>query len=123
MAPDHKAQEANSADGVDHGAIAEHRLAREGGQDVRGHAHARQYGDVHLWVAEEPEKMLPEQRGAAGVLGLDDSADHQAAGNKKAGAGNAVEQKQNSCGEEHAESQQAENRGDEPGPHGEGQAH
>ena len=122
VAPHAEAEETDSAEGVDHGAITEHRLAREGREDVRGHAHAGQNGDVHLGMAEEPEQVLPEERGAA--LVIDDLVgDDQAAGNEEAGSRAAVEQQQNARCQQNAKGQQTENRGDEPRPAGQRHAH
>ena len=122
VAPHAEAEEADGANRSDHGAVAEHRLAREGREQVRRHAHAGQDGNVHLRMAEEPEQVLPQQRRAALVPGDHLVGDHQAAGNEKAGAGDAVQQQQDAGREEHAERQQAEDRGDEPRPAGERQA-
>ena len=60
VSPDHEAQETDSAKRHGHCAISEYGLARKGGEHVRGHAHAGQYRDVHLGMAEEPEEVLPE---------------------------------------------------------------
>ena len=62
VAPDKEPQHADGEDRKDHRAIAKHRLAGKGRQNVRGRAHARQNGDVHFGVAEEPEQVLPKQR-------------------------------------------------------------
>ena len=40
MAPDEEAQESNGQDGVNHGAVSENRLAREGREQLRRHPHA-----------------------------------------------------------------------------------
>ena len=102
--------------GGHHGLVAEDRLARERRENVRGHAHARQNGDVHLGMAEEPEQVLPQQRRAALVIHDVRVADHQPAGNEEAGAGDAVQQQQDARRQQHAERQQAENRGDRTRP-------
>jgi len=72
----------DAQDGVDHGLVSEHRLARERGEQLRGHAHARQDGNVDFGVAEEPEQMLPEQRRATAML-EDLVRSHESAGNKE----------------------------------------
>ena len=122
MAPHAKAEEADAANRSDHRAVAEHRLARERGEQVRRHAHARKNGDVHLGMAEEPEQVLPQKRRTALVPGDHLIGDHEPAGNEEACAGKAIEQEQDAGREEHAERQQAEDRGDEPGPAGQRQA-
>src|SRR6478736_8199032 len=66
--PHHEADDADRDDGIDHAEIAEDRLLREGRDDLAHDAEARQDHDVNLGMAEEPEEMLPEQRGA-GVSG------------------------------------------------------
>ena len=71
VAPDQEAEEADAEDGVHHRFVAEDRLAREGREQLRGHAHAGQDRDVDLRVAEEPEQVLPQQRRAALVIGDD----------------------------------------------------
>ena len=86
VAPDQEAEEADAQDGVHHRFVAEDRLAREGGEQVRSHAHARQNRDVDFGVAEEPEEVLPQQRRAALVIGDDLIADHQAARDEETGA-------------------------------------
>ena len=45
--------------------VAEDRLARKDGDDLRDDPHRRQDHDVDLWVAEEPEDVLPENGAAA----------------------------------------------------------
>src|SRR5437870_1328071 len=117
MAPNAKAEEADAAEGVNHGAITEDRLAREGGEKVRRDAHARENGDVHLRMAEEPKEMLPEERRAAFVVD-DPAADDEACRGEEAGASGTIEQKEDASREENAEGQQAEDGGDEPRPAG-----
>ncbi len=62
MAPNAKAEEADSANRANHRPVPEHRLARKSGEQVRCHAHPWKDGDIHLGVAEEPEQVLPQQR-------------------------------------------------------------
>ena len=123
MAPDQEAQEADAQDGVHHRFVAEDRLAREGGEQLRSHAHAGQDGDVHLGMPEEPEQVLPEQRRAALMVGDDLVVDHQAGRQEEAGADRAVEQQQHARGKQHGETEQSEDGGDQPGPAGERHAH
>ena len=75
VAPDHEAEEADAQDGVHHRLVAEDRLAREGGEQLRSHAHAGQDRDVDLGVSEEPEQVLPQQRRAA-LVAHDLAVDH-----------------------------------------------
>src|SRR5690606_17733468 len=62
MRPYRKRQEGDRPGGVDHGGIAEQRLATERGDDHAHGAEGRQDHDVHLGVAEEPEHMLEQHR-------------------------------------------------------------
>ena len=123
MAPDAKAEEADAADGADHRAVAEYRLARKRGEQVLGDAHSGEDRDIHFGMAEKPEQVLPQKRRTALVPSDDLVRDHESAGNKEACARNAIEQEKNARREEHAERQQAKNRRDEPCPHSQGQAH
>jgi len=61
--------------------------------------------------------MLPEERRAAFVVD-DPAADDEACRCEEAGASSAVEQQKDTCREENAEGQQAEDGGDEPRPAG-----
>ena len=88
---------------------------------MRGHAHARQNRDVDLGMSEEPEQVLPKQGRSA--LVTHDLAIHDDERNVKACAEVAIHQEQNSRGEENAEGQQSQNRGDEPRPYRERHAH
>jgi hypothetical protein len=63
--PHDEADDADRDHGVGHAEIAEHRLAREGRDDVADDAEARQDEDVHFGVTEEPEQMLEHHRVAA----------------------------------------------------------
>ena len=93
VSPNAEPQNADGRHGVNHGAVAKNRLAREGGEDVGSHAHARKDGDVNLGVSEEPEQVLPEQRRAAGMRN-NLVADDQAAWDEETGAAHAIEQQQ-----------------------------
>src|SRR5216683_2991954 len=106
MAPNHESEQADGENGVDHGLVAEDRLAREDGKQLRAQAHGGKNRDVDLGMSEEPEQMLPEQRRAAAVtdhLAVDDDQRHV-----KTRAGVAVKQQENSRREEDAEREQAE---------------
>src|ERR1039458_5612265 len=97
------------------GPVSEDCLARESGEQLRSHTHAGQNRDVNLGMAKEPEQMLPEQRRSA----LDRKspvADQQAARHEEAGSGGAVENQQNSGGQQHGESQQGQDSRYKPGP-------
>ena len=96
-----------AADGADHRAVTEYRLARERGEQVRRHAHSRKNRDVNLGMAEEPEQVLPQQRRTALVPGDHLIGDHQAAGNEEARARDAIEQQQDARREQNAERQQS----------------
>src|SRR2546427_10971209 len=72
-------------------------------------------------MAKEPEQVLPQKRRAAFVpckLAIDRNQR-----NKKAGAEIPVHQQQDACRKKHAERQQSEDGGDEPGPDREWHAH
>ena len=60
VGPHEEAQHARGDDREDHGAVGEHLLPCEGGDDLADHAHGREEHDVHLRVSEEPEEVLPE---------------------------------------------------------------
>ena len=78
VSPHGVAQAADRGHAGDEHLGAEERLAREGRQDVRDDAEARQDRDVDLGMAEEPEEVLPEHRRAARVR-LQPVADDEAA--------------------------------------------
>jgi hypothetical protein len=63
--PHDEADHADRDHGIGHAEIAEHRLLREGRDDLADDAEARQDHDVHFGVAEEPEEMLVKHRIAA----------------------------------------------------------
>src|SRR4029077_4849882 len=73
-------------------------------------------------MAEEPEKVLPQERRAALVPGNHLVRDHEAAGNEEAGSREAIEKEQDASGEKNSEGQQTKNRGDKPGPAGQRKA-
>ena len=77
-------------------------------------------GDVHLGVPEKPEQMLPQQGRAAHVR-LQAIPHQQAAGNKKAGARQTVENQQQAGRKQYGEGNQAHHGGNQPGPDGHGQ--
>ncbi len=62
MTPDHEAEEADDRAREDDDRVAEQRLARERRQDLGDDAHRGQDQDVDLRMAEDPEKVLPEDR-------------------------------------------------------------
>src|SRR6267154_1382400 len=92
----------------DHTAVnhfdAKQRLAHCGHQDVRNDTYGRNDGDVNLGMSEEPEKMLPQQRRAAGMR-LQMVADHQTGRNEKASARNAIKNQQHASWKQNRKSQ------------------
>ena len=69
MGPDEHARERDSDRREGDRLVAEDRLAREDGDDLREDPEGRQHHDVDLGVTEEPEHVLPEERTAV-VAGL-----------------------------------------------------
>ena len=68
VAPNHIAQEADRDHATDHRAHpAEKRLARKRRKNVRNDPEAGDDRDVNLWMAKEPEQMLPKKGRASGV--------------------------------------------------------
>ena len=65
VAPHQEAEAADGQHGVDHGPVAENRLARRSRGPCEVTPMPGQDGDVDLGVAEEPEQVLPQQRRAA----------------------------------------------------------
>ena len=104
VAPDDVADKADRENGEHHRFIGEDRLAGESRQDVRRYAHAGEDRDVHLRVTEEPEQVLPQERRSA-LMAYQLIAHNEAAGNKKAGSTDAIEQQQNAARKEHGERQ------------------
>ena len=64
--PHAEAEEGDQDARVHHDRVAEERLARERRQDLRHQTERRQDQDVDLWVTEDPEQVLPEERVGAG---------------------------------------------------------
>ena len=67
VGPDAEADEADADRRRDHGGIAEDGFARKHGNDLVGEGEGGQNEDVDLGVAEDPEEVHPENRGAAGL--------------------------------------------------------
>jgi hypothetical protein len=91
VAPDNIADEPDGEDGAYHGFIREHRLAREGGDQVRGNAHAWQNRDIDFRVSEEPEEVLPQERRSS-LVREHLIAHHQPAGNEVTGPAHTIHQ-------------------------------
>ena len=89
---------------VDHRGIAEQGLPRERRQHLGDDPHRRKDQDVHLRVTEDPEQMLPEQRGAP------------ARGDVERGPEEAVEHQEDQGDRDRREGEEGENVGDEGGP-------
>ena len=89
---------------------------------MRRHAHAGENRDIDFRVSEEPEQMLPQDRRTAAAVD-DLIVDDQPGRDEEARAEVAVEQQQDTGGEQNTEGQQAEDGGYEPGPDRERQAH
>ncbi|KAF1854768.1 hypothetical protein Lal_00013172 [Lupinus albus] len=60
--PHDEADDADRDHGVSHAEVAEHRLLREGRDDLADDAEARQDHDIHFGMAEEPEQVLVQDR-------------------------------------------------------------
>ena len=69
--PDAQADKADGDGSCHHRRIAENGFAREDGNDLVGESKSGQDEDVDLRVAEDPEKMHPQNRRAAG-LGIEE---------------------------------------------------
>src|SRR6266498_428541 len=119
MAPHRVAQERDRDQAGDEHARTQQRLAREYRQDLRDDPESRQNRDVHLRVPEEPEQMLPQQRGPARMR-LQAIADHEAGGNEEARARDPVEDQQDARRHQDRERDEPDDGGDEPRPRGEG---
>ena len=100
MSPNHVAEEADAHHAVDDGLGAQHRLAHVADQDVADDADRRKNRDVDLWMAEEPEQVLPEQRRTS-LVRLQVVADVQARWNEEARSRHAIQNQQQAGG--HAE--------------------
>jgi len=121
MSPEEDSEESDQEGGCDHGAVGEDFSVAEVGQEHRGEAKAGEDGDVDLGVSEEPEEMEPEQ-GAAIAAAVEDVIDEVSGGEEEAGVGVAIAQQKQNCGQENGEGDDAEQRGGEPSPDGEGKA-
>ena len=106
MAVDHVAENRQGAHGIDQHAMAQHGLAHVGDQHVRDDAHAGHDRDVHLGMSEEPEQVLPEQSGAAGVR-LQLVVEHQVRRDEEAGSSHVIEDEQNAGRHQNGECRQA----------------
>ena len=76
VAPDQEADDRDGDRGTGDELVAEHRLARRGGDQLADDAERRQHHDVDGRVAVEPEQMLVEQRIAA-ERGVEDAQAEQ----------------------------------------------
>src|SRR5688572_6179063 len=129
MAPHKEPEQADGEDREDHRAITKHRLTRKRRKDVRRRSHARQDRDVDFRMSEEPEQVLPQYRGTAGVqrevrIGAGkNTADVKSARDEEARSGYAIEQQQNARAEQHRERKQRQHRGRKPRPASERHAH
>ena len=97
--PHDEADAADGDHGIGHAEIAEHRLLREGRDDLADHAEARQDQDVDFRVAEEPEQVLEQDRIAA------------AFGREEGGAEVAVGQQHGDGAGQHRQRQQQQEHG------------
>ena len=104
MAPDDPGEKGDGDHGEGHRVVAEDRLARERRKDIRGRAHRGQDEDVHLRMAKEPEKVLPQQRLAASF------------GEEEAGAEHAIEQEHRQGRRENRQREQKQDGGNEERP-------
>src|SRR5277367_1959432 len=77
MAPDQEADDRNGQTGKRDEGVAENAFAREAGDQLAHHAHARQNHDVHGGMRVEPEHVL-EQDGIAADGGIEDADVQQA---------------------------------------------
>ena len=67
MRPNAEANEPDGDHGADHRDAAENRFARENRNDLGQHGETREDQDVDFRVAEDPEKMLPQNGRSAGL--------------------------------------------------------
>src|ERR1700733_6268270 len=124
MSPEEDFEEADQEGGCDHGAVGEDFSVAEVGEEHRGEAKAGEDGDVDLGVSEEPEEMEPEER-AAIAAAVEDVVDevcvyHKTGGEEEAGVGVAIAEEEKDRRGENGEGEDAEERGGEPSPDGEG---
>ena len=103
---DHVAENGQRAHGINQHAVAEHRLAHVGDQNVRNDAHAGHDGDVDLGMSEEPEQVLPQQSRSAGVR-QDLVIDDRVRRHEETGSGDVIENQQNAGGHQHRKRRQA----------------
>src|SRR5580698_3348392 len=73
-------------------------------------------------MSEEPEQVLPEESRSAGV-GQDLVADHKIRGYEEAGSGDVIENEEDAGGHQDGERGQSHQRGNEPRPGAEWEAH
>ncbi|NCL75368.1 hypothetical protein AIIKEEIJ_02828 [Rhodococcus sp. YH1] len=100
----HRDRERRDGQGrVDQTRVTEDRLAREHREDLRDDAEERQRQHIHLWVAEEPEQVLPQHDSARS--GVEDVS-----------AELAVDEQGDQRRREQREDQQDQQRGDEGVP-------
>ena len=122
VSPEQDAEEADEQGGGDHGAVGEDFAVAEVREEHGGEAEAGEDGDVDLGMSEEPEEMEPEERAAVRRRGVEDAVDEVAGGEEEAGSGVAVAEEEQDGGEQDGEGDDAEERGGEPSPDGEGEA-
>ncbi len=123
MRPYHHRHAAHEQHGRHHQAVAPQRAPGIGGDHFSHDAHRRKDQHVHLWVAEEPEEVLPQQRVAAARDALQrNAADNQPAREKEARAGDAIHHLEDGRGLQRREGEEQQQGGNELRPHEERQA-
>ena len=122
MAVHHVAENGQSAHGINEHPVAEHGSPHVGDQNVGDDAHAGDDRDVDLGVSEEPEKMLPEQSRPTRVR-QNLAVDYKIRWDEEAGAGDVIENEENTGGHENRERGQAHDGSDEPSPGAERKPH
>jgi hypothetical protein len=105
VGPYHEADAADRDHRVGHAEIAEHRLLREGRDDLADHAEARNDQDIDFGMAEEPEQMLEQHRVAA------------AFSREEGGAEIAVGEQHGDGAGKHRQRQQQQEHRDQDRPH------
>ena len=88
--PYDEAESADCHDSPNHHAIAEDVLSRVGADQIGNDAEGRQGDDVDFGMAEEPEKVLEQDRAATAILHLLAHFDER--GHEEAGPKETVEQ-------------------------------
>ncbi len=121
VGPYDEAERADGDDGPDHHAIAEDVFARVDADQVRNDAEGRQSDDVDFGMAEEPEKVLEQDRAATAIFRQRAHLDQR--GHEEAGPQQAVEQQHHRGDEQRREGQQRHDGSCEDAPHGQGQTH